>query len=341
METDSIIGGDALSMDDAVKALMSAENAPALPTEPAKLPLPPEDDTTDDEPPEDDTEDEEAEDETGEEEQAEDDDDDEEESGKGRFAADNARVRLDDGRFATVAELKKGTLLQADYTRKTQETAELRRSVEGQSAAIKQRETQLNDQAEYVQSLIKSVLPPAPDSSMANPNSPNFNLVQYLADEASYKQWAAHLDYLGQQSQRSQQARQAETVAERNKRADEEWAKAVEKLPTLKDEKRLKAFSEDVKKFGAQYGYSLDELANAGLDHRQLLVLDKAIRWDKLQANKAKVPAKVEGRPPVKTSGKRLSSDGIRARDASSAMNRLQSTGRMDDGVAALLALSK
>ena len=112
----------------------------------------------------------------------------------------------------------------------------------------------------------------------------------------------------------------------------------TEKLPHLKDEKRLRAFVEDTQKYGAQYGFSPEEIAAAGIDHRQLVVLEKAIRWDRLEAQKARVATRIEGRPPVKTSGKRLSSEARRSREASGAMERLKSTGRLDDAVRALIA---
>ena len=48
----------------------------------------------------------------------------------GRFAPDSAKVTLDDGSVTTIAELKRGSLFQRDYTQKTQALAEERKSFE-------------------------------------------------------------------------------------------------------------------------------------------------------------------------------------------------------------------
>ncbi|WP_210239769.1 hypothetical protein, partial [Mesorhizobium sp. M00.F.Ca.ET.220.01.1.1] len=77
-------------------------------------------------------------------------------------------------------------------------------------------------------------------------------------------------------------------------------------------------------------------------DHRQILVLRDAIKWRNLQAQKSKVPAKVEGRPPVvMKSGTRPAADTQKARDVKTAMDRLKSSGTVKDGIAALLALEQ
>ena len=66
--------------------------------------------------------------------------DDQPQTEQGRFVGLDAKVRLDDGRVVTVAELRSGSMMQADYTRKTQELAEQRRSVEARLADF-ERET--------------------------------------------------------------------------------------------------------------------------------------------------------------------------------------------------------
>jgi hypothetical protein len=77
------------------------------------------------------------------------------------------------------------------------------------------------------------------------------------------------------------------------------------------------------------------------LNHVYAVIADKARRWDKLQASKANVQKKVEGRPPVQKGGKRLNPSEAKARQATDAMTRLGNTGRLDDAVAAYLATQK
>ncbi len=279
--------------------------------------------------------------ETESEEDPSDDEDEEPDTEQGRFVADNAKVRLADGTVTSVHELKRGFLREADYTRKTTETAEQRKAVEAQSAAIKASEEQLNQQREYVASLVKSIIGTPPDPTLADPNSPNYDPAKYQADEVRYRSWVQHLTYLESEQQRLQQERQAQTETQTQERVNKEWAAALDKMPELKDPKKLDSFGKDTLKFGAEYGYTPQELATIHHDHRQLLVMKDAMAWRKLQASKDKVQKKIENRPPVQKGGKRLNPNETRARAVSDATSRLQQTGRLDDAVAAYLATQK
>lgn len=334
MENDTSSGGEPLSIDEAVKVLVKAEAAEALASEHATASA--EDGPAPSDPPLDhDPEQRPADTEPDDGNETEEGDDEGEPDDE---LADDVQVKLDDGSVVTLAELKKGHLRQADYTKKTQALASERRTVEKTAAVTRERGNQVDQHAEYLSGVLLSLLPPPPDRALGDPRSPRYDPAKYQALEAQRRQWSSHMNQIAQQRQRSVEQRQAETAAERGKRLEGEMGRLTEKLPHLKDEKRLRAFVEDTQKYGAQYGFSPEEIAGAGIDHRQLVVLEKAIRWDRLEAQKAKVATRIEGRPPVKTSGKRLSSEARRAREASGAMERLKSTGRLDDAVRALIA---
>ena len=335
MENDTSSGGEPLSIDEAVKVLVKAEAAEALENEHAEA-TPPDVSVAENPPLDHDPERpaDAAPDDGSESEEGEDDEEDEPEDG----LADDVKVKLDDGSVVTLAELKKGHLRQADYTKKTQALASERRTVEKAAAVTRERGGRVDQHAEYLSGVLLSLLPPPPDRALGDPRSPRYDPAKYQALEAQRRQWSSHMNQIARERQRSVEQRQTETAAERGKRLEGEMGRLTEKLPHLKDEKRLRAFVEDTQKYGAQYGFSPEEIAGAGIDHRQLVVLEKAIRWDRLEAQKAKVATRIEGRPPVKTSGKRLSSEARRAREASGAMERLKSTGRLDDAVRALIA---
>jgi hypothetical protein len=344
METDNDTqeGGEGLSIDEAAAAYAKATTE-EVQEDQSEAEETDEGDTTDDELQASDEEaGDEDEGETEAEDQAEEgDEEDEPESDQGRFVADNAKVRLADGTVTTIAELKAGSLRNGDYTRKTQELAEQRRTVESQSERIKASEQQVNEQAQYVRELLTSIIPQAPDASLTDPRSPNFDPVRYQNERAQYEQWTQHLQFLDQQKQQTEQARQAEAEKGMQERLAREWELAQNAIPELKSPEKLKAFGQEVLKFGATYGYSEEELATAHYDHRQLLVLKKAIAWDKLQQSKSTVAKKVEGRPPVQKGGKRLNPQAQRARAANDAISRLKSSGSVEDAAAAYLASRK
>lgn len=335
MLPDENLSDDApLSMSDAINALAAAEAPEEVQEDQADEEQEPQDDTAEDELPTD--EDGEDEGEPDEEDQAEDsDEDDQTESEQGRFVADNAKVRLEDGTVVSISDLKKGSLLHADYTRKTQETAELRRSVESQSEAIKQTEQQIIEQREYMNALLQSITPQAPDPSLVRTDP-----VAYMEQKAQYEQFTAHLQYLSEQSQQTQQQRQQETQAQRQQRAQSEWGALLEKAPDLKDRSKFTAFESDLNTFASEYGFTPQEVAEAlPYDHRMALVFKDAIEMRKLRASKPTVARKTEVRPPVQKGGKRLNPGAHQARSAQAAMERLNKTGSFNDGLAALTAL--
>lgn len=338
MEDDTITGGEALSVDEAAARYVQATAPKEVETDQSEDMELDEGDTTDDELQASDEEaGEEDEGEPGDEDQAEGEDEEDPESEQGRFVADNAKVRLEDGTVISVSDLKKGSLLQADYTRKTQETAELRRSFEAQSESVKQAEQQIIEQRQYMTTLLQSVTPQAPDPSLVRTDP-----VAYMEQKAQYEQFTQHLDYLRQQDQQTQQQRQQEAQAKRTEKANTEWAALLEKAPDLKDKTKFTAFEADLIKAAPDYGYSPQELMEAvPYDHRHALVFKDAMSWRKLQASKPQSAKKTEGRPPVHRGGKRLAPQAQKARQADAALTRLKSSGSLADATAAYLARQK
>lgn len=269
--------------------------------------------------------------------QPEDEDDQEPESDQGRFVASNGKVKLPDGTVSTVADLVQGNLRDRDYRQKTMELATQRRAFEEQSSAIKASEQQVNEQREYLSRLMESLTPQPPDPAMMETD-----FIGYMQAKDQHERFVAHAQYIQQQIGLSRQQAEEATQKQRNDRANEEWGILQEKLPALRDQAKLKAFADDIQSAGQAAGFSREELAGSvPYDHRMALVLQKAAKWDRLQASKPKVQEKVQGRPPVQRSGKQLSHDAKRAQRANDAVSRLRQTGSHDDAVAAYLASRK
>lgn len=339
IETDSQQAGEELSLDQAAARYATATAPQAADTGQA-------DDTEQDESEQADDElqatdeaaGEEAEGETEDEGQAEEETDDEPETERGRYVAHNGRVKLPDGTESTVDDLIKGNLRDRDYRQKTMAHADEVKTFRAQSEAVKQREQQLSEQTELVTTLIQSIVGDEPDITMLQTDP-----MGYIAQKENRERWIAHINALQQHRQQATQASSTETMQKKAERANTEWGALLEKAPEFKDQKRTEAFVQDVTKFGTEtYGFTTEELREAvGLDHRQALVLKDAIAWRKLQASKANLPKKIEGRPPVQKAGKRLSSSEQRARGANDALSRLKQTGSLADATAAYLASQK
>lgn len=335
-ENDTLAGGGELSLDEAASAYAKATSSEAAGSGQAEDDETEEGDTTDD-----DLElSGESEDEgepTDDEGQADDETEDEPDSDQGRFVAANGKVRLPDGTVASVNDLIQGNLRDRDYRQKTMELAEQRRSTESQSSLIKQQEQQLAQQRDYVAALVQSIMPQEPDPSLAQTDP-----YAYTTQKASFDAWQRHSHYLASEQNAAHQRANEEAQKARTDKHKTEWDALIAKAPALKDETRLNGFVKDLKSHGPEYGFSVEEMSEAlAMDHRNALVMRDAIAWRKLQASKPKAQSKVEGRPPVQKSGKRLTPDAQKARSQTVAMDRLSQSGSVNDAVAAYLALSK
>lgn len=252
------------------------------------------------------------------------------------YVAPDAKVKLPSGEELTVAELIKGNLLERDYRLKTAEAAEIKRSYDAKASEFQQLEQQVSADRDFMVQLMQSLMPQKPDYSMVSVDP-----IGYAEQNAQYQARKEQLDYLVAMQQQTASKRQADEAESMKEARGREWQATLEHMPELKDPKRLSSFVGEIQKVGAEYGYTPAEIQNVGLDHRQVLVLRDAIKWRNLQASKSKVPAKVEGRPPVQRAGTRQSPEAQRSRDARVAMDRLKSSGSIRDGVAALLASEK
>src|SRR5262245_13150684 len=102
---------------------------------------------------------------------------------KGRFVSDDSKTRLEDGRVITLGELKRGTLLQSDYSRKTAEVAEERKAVQAYKAQLATVENALAQERETLALVVQAYLPKPPDPSMMDHNSPNYDFMGYMAQK--------------------------------------------------------------------------------------------------------------------------------------------------------------
>jgi hypothetical protein len=252
------------------------------------------------------------------------------------YAPPEAKVKLPDGEEVTVADLIKGNLKERDYRQKTMATAELERSYKAKASEIQQLEKSLAEDRDWTIQLVQSMMPQRPDPAMYAHDPIGFG-----EQDLAYRTRKEQLDYLVYQAQQTQQRTTAEQEKAKNERKLSEWNATLEVMPELKDGKRLNSFVSDIQSELTKAGYTPAEISEVGLDHRQLPIIRDAIAYRKLQANKAKVAAKVEGRPPVQRGGTRPAPEAQRAKDSRAAMDRLKSSGSIKDGVAALLALEK
>lgn len=256
----------------------------------------------------------------------------------GRFAPDTAKVTLDDGTVTTIAELKRGTLFQRDYTQKTQALSEERKSFDAERQQVSQYAQQVEQFREYASWYAEQFLPKQPTpfagDRMQDP-------MGYLAWSQKNDEWQTHVQaYNAFQQQKLQDAQQGQGESEKqlNERRRRE-AEALHKvMPVFKDPVKGQAAWDALVTAAADFGYSREEL-NAVVDHRQILVLREAIAHRRTKAKALQAPAEAARRPPARE-GRRAPADQQQTRQRQVLTEQLNKPGNFDAGVALLKNLN-
>ena len=117
-----------------------------------------------------------------------------------------------------------------------------------------------------------------------------------------------------------------------------ESQKLLERAPQFKDAAYQKRFWRDAIKAGKDvYGFTQADV-EALNDHRDLMILDDALKYRRILAKRAKSAKKSDGKPQVMQGGTRRSAAEISESNRRAAFKRLEKTGSMQDGIRAYLA---
>lgn len=258
----------------------------------------------------------------------------------GRYASLKAKVKLPDGTEQTVGDLYQGSLRLQDYTRKTMETAEVRRGYEQREAGLNQREQQLASQADLLIGLMSELVPPEWTAEQRR-NDP-LGFIEASAERDAFIRKIQGLDqYRNQTLTEAQQRHQYESSIAFDEHIRGEMSRLIQVMPKLQDEKVRKGFVDDViSGLKQHYGYTDQELTGLN-DHKHFLVTADALRYRRLMANKSAGKAKVnENRPAVIRPGRRQEVGAAQSVAAKAAQQKFQKSGDLYDAVDHLMALN-
>ena len=239
----------------------------------------------------------------------------------------------------TLDELMKGYSRQSDYTKKTQQIAEDRRETgslrEKYNSEIAQIQAERQQYMENLQQIIENSSGDV--GSFANidwKELKDSDPIEYVTKREEFREAQENVQSLKSQreSVRQKQARDAESL---HKAAmEEEHGKLVAALPEWNDPKKKEKLSSDIKSYGLSQGFTEEELGSL-VDHRSVLVLLKALKYDNVQSSDMKAK-KLKNKPRLIRSGKGRSSSQANKSKRTAQMKRLRGTGHLDDASALL-----
>jgi hypothetical protein len=224
-------------------------------------------------------------------------------------------------------EVAKGYSRTADYTRKTQALAEERKRFEAEEREpVRQERAVYAERLAQLEDAVQSLLPDRePDwAELRNSLTPD----QFTQAFADWRSQAQRMEKIRGERERVAALQEAESNRLMQARLVEEHEKLKAALPEFADPEKGKALKDDLIAYAKSLGYADDDLAQV-TDHRVLLMLNKARKYDESQLRRPKLEDKVdrvlESVKPSNTKPKPKMSEIERA------STRLKSTGRVED----------
>jgi cytochrome oxidase Cu insertion factor (SCO1/SenC/PrrC family) len=271
---------------------------------------------------------EESDEEVEEEEAEESDEEDQEEPDLFAVKVDGEEIEV------TFDELLKGYSRQSDYTKKTQELSQGRKEIEEAKSNYDSELSKIQQERQHYVTQINQILQNSANNLQEYDKIDwdtlkNDDPIEYVKLREDYRDGKEKMQALDQQRQMAMQQQQAEAQKVQQEAIEVERAKMVEALPEWADPDKQKELATDVKNYALTQGFSEEEL-NSLIDHRSVLVLMKAAKYDALK--KADVKSKkLKNKPKVIRSGKGVtkSETGVKKRNAQ--MRRLQESGHVRD----------
>jgi hypothetical protein len=242
----------------------------------------------------------------------------------------NARTRLRDGTEVTIGELKKAYDEAREFRVKQADIDAKQRDFEAKQAQIAQQEQHFAQTVAQAKAILEANFPPEPDfAAYERGDIDVITLNEQQAKRASAeKKWRE----LNGAQQRQAQKVQQEQAEQAKQHVAREFETLKEKLPELRTDEGFKAFKTEVLDAAPKhFGFTPEEIANI-VDHRALLVIKDALAYRKLQAEKAKVLAKVKEAPPVQAAppARRVSPAERKAEGKSELFQQVRKTGSFD-----------
>lgn len=185
----------------------------------------------------------------------------------------------------TADELIKGYQRTADYTRKTQEAAELRKTANAELEAAKSERVHYQANLEKLQQMIQQSAPQEPDWLQLATENP----AEYVRQQALFAQYRARQQALEMERQQLTEREQAEQERIAQQTRSEEKVKLLDAIPEWKDAKRLKADKAALQDFASSVGFTPEDIDTVD-DHRVLVILRKAMLYDKAVAARSLRP---------------------------------------------------
>ena len=237
----------------------------------------------------------------------------------------------------TLDELTKGYSRQSDYTRKTEKLSQDRKSVEEKNAEY----TRLNEEAKIKRDQYENQLQVLSQQLQTTEQNVDMDRL-YQEDPAEYVRQKAEQDRrkeLLQASEQEQNRIRAEKQQESDKvysqYLDNERKLLAEKLPIYGDKDKGPEFIKNLTSYAKSIGYTDQEISML-VDHRAVMMLANAYRYDKLKKANLKNKKVTKVSKVISSSSPKVQDDSDVVKRMNSKKATLKKSGNIKDAVSIL-----
>lgn len=236
----------------------------------------------------------------------------------------------------TLDELTKGYSRESDYTRKTMDLSDQRKEVESMQENLKKELDAVKSSRDQYEVQIGELTKNLNQEENIDWDALyNSDPAQYVRKKAEQDKRKEALLIAQQEQQRINQEKRAEQEKVYQDYIAKERKLLADKLPIYADKDKGKDYVEKLKNFALESGYSQKEL-DMMVDHRAVLMLDKAFRYNQLQ--KTKLDKNKVNKPPriVRSNASNVSEDSDVKQRHDRRMNKLKKSGSVRDAQSVL-----
>ena len=226
-------------------------------------------------------------------------------------------------------ELKAGYQRQSDYTRKSQALAEGRKENEAIQAERQALEQERNMYANGLQMLKEQQ-----EAKLSELNETDWETLKeedpyaYMLKKDEYRDAQDKARNASQQQRIVQQQQQQQATQERATFVQDQYAQLVSALPEW--DNKESTVKDDIRKFAITSGYAPEEVDQLA-DHRSVLILKKAMEFDKLTTKLKPKKKAVKKVPKVQKAGRGKVKSEAAQDQANKKRARLRKSGHQDD----------
>ena len=226
----------------------------------------------------------------------------------------------------TLQELVSGYQKGDDYTKKSQALADQRKAVEAEAHAVNEAMQLRQEYAQRLSQVQELLSQDNDDVDLAElkENDP----IQYAIKVAEKTENNKKLQLLQQEQNKLAHAQQHQVAQHQAKLVAHEAQMLTEKVKEFSDPKKSEQLKGEIRNFGKSIGFTDNELAQV-YDHRHVMVMQKAMEYDKLQKANPSVTKKLAKAPKMAKKGNKVANVDVYTKQK----KRLKSSGKLTDAV--------